>query len=187
MNTSTNGGGTRAGLLLNCLIERNRAFNQGGGSHSSTQQFCTVAGNRAVEGGGVYNALVRNSLVWDNRLLTGFPDNYNPGSVFSNACSFPLPPGSGNLAADPLFVARGAWPVAGDYHLQSEGWFWDMLGGTWVWADATSPCIDAGDPAAPLGDEAPCAPGDALSERADVNTRVNLGAYGGTSEASLAP
>jgi hypothetical protein len=39
--------------------------------------------------------------------------------------------------------------------------------------DVTSPCIDAGDPNSPVGDE-PEPNGD----------RINMGAYGGTTEAS---
>ena len=56
----------------------------------------------------------------------------------------------------------------------------------WAWDDATSPCIDAGDPSAALDEEIPCEDGDPLSERA-VNAAINMGAYGGTAEASLAP
>lgn len=42
--------------------------------------------------------------------------------------------------------------------------------------DVTSPCIDAGDPNSPVGDE-PMPNGG----------RVNMGAYGGTAEASKSP
>ena len=101
-------------------------------------------------------------------------------------------PGEGNIDADPLFVARGQWSedgvwAPGDYHLKSQGWSWDVLQGLWSWDDATSPCIDAGDPQWPLGLEASCEAGDPLSERGAVNTRINMGAYGGTEQASLAP
>jgi len=43
--------------------------------------------------------------------------------------------------------------------------------------DVTSLCIDAGNPAIPLGDE-PTSPD---------NVRINMGAYGGTAEASKTP
>jgi len=100
-------------------------------------------------------------------------------------------PGTGNIDADPLFVARGSWTDAGewlpgDYHLKSEGWSWDVLQNAWSWDDVTSPCIDAGDSSASMGDEMPCEAGDVFSERA-TNAQLNMGAYGGTSEASLAP
>jgi hypothetical protein len=95
-------------------------------------------------------------------------------------------PGEGNVDIDPLFVVSGYWDeagtpgditedtwIAGDYHLQSQAGRWDPIGEGWVIDDVTSPCIDAGDPMAPIGEE-PFANGGF----------VNLGAYGGTAEAS---
>jgi hypothetical protein len=100
-------------------------------------------------------------------------------------------PGLGNIDVDPIFVREGYWAdpnnlytevgpdvpeavwVAGDYHLQSQAGHWDRDTETWVFDDATSPCIDAGDPNGYLGDE-----------RFPNGGYVNLGAYGGTLEAS---
>jgi hypothetical protein len=103
--------------------------------------------------------------------------------------------GQGNIDADPLFVARGFWTDApsgavwtdGDYHLKSRGWTWDASRGAWTYYNATSPCVDAGDPGLLLGDEPPCEQGSPLSERAGANLRIDMGAYGGTPEASPAP
>jgi hypothetical protein len=111
--------------------------------------------------------------------------------------------GDGNIDADPLFVALGrltdassetsqvpalngrlGW-VAGDYHLKSQGWRWSSKDAEWVSDDVTSPCIDAGDPALLLLGEPLTSPKDATA--AVVNTRIDMGAYGGTAEASLAP
>ena len=72
-----------------------------------------------------------------------------------------------SLSRDPLFVH----PDAGDFHLRSRGG--SLHDGEWVADWATSPCVDAGDPAAPPGDE---------SE--PNGNRLNLGAYGGTAAAS---
>ena len=47
---------------------------------------------------------------------------------------------------------------------------------SWINDDVTSPCIDAGDPANPVAEE-PSPNGG----------RINIGAYGGTSEASKSP
>ena len=47
----------------------------------------------------------------------------------------------------------------------------------WVYDGVTSPCIDKGNPGAPLGEEA----------AGENNVRVNMGAYGGTVEASKTP
>ncbi len=95
-------------------------------------------------------------------------------------------PGEGNIDVDPLFVDPGHWDmkgtpqnvdddtwVTGDYHLKSQAGHWDRAAESWVFDEVTSPCIDAGDPNAPLGDE-PFPNGG----------YVNMGAYGGTAEAS---
>jgi len=91
-----------------------------------------------------------------------------------------------NIDADPLFVDPGYWDpngtaddpnddffVEGDYHLKSQAGRWDPNSDSWVRDDVTSPCIDAGDPNSPIGDE-PFPNGGV----------VNMGAYGGTTEAS---
>jgi hypothetical protein len=95
-------------------------------------------------------------------------------------------PGQGNIDVDPCFVDPGYWDpngtpddpnddfwVAGDYHLKSQGGHWDRATESWVRDDVTSPCIDAGDPNNPLGVE-PFPNGGV----------INMGAYGGSDEAS---
>jgi len=90
------------------------------------------------------------------------------------------------LNGDPLFATPSRWDpnelvstpvddfwVKGDYHLKSQAGRWDPNAGTWVQDDATSPCIDAGDPNSPIG-----------LEPFPNGGRVNMGAYGGTAEAS---
>jgi len=99
--------------------------------------------------------------------------------------------GQGNIKADPLFAGRGRWVdgkdpnltvraddpgavwVMGDYHLQSQAGRWDPRLCSWQQDLTTSPCIDAGDPATPVGREP--TPNGGI---------VNLGVYGGTVEAS---
>lgn len=63
--------------------------------------------------------------------------------------------------------------VDGDYHLISQAGRWNPKSQTWVRDDVTSPCIDAGNPMSPIGYE-PFPNGG----------RDNMGAYGGTVEAS---
>jgi len=92
-------------------------------------------------------------------------------------------PGEGNIDVNPLFASGGYWDttanrsggswVDGDCHLKSQAGRWEPGGGTWVIDDVTSPCIDAGDPNSPVGDEPQPNGG-----------RINMGAYGGTAEAS---
>jgi len=94
--------------------------------------------------------------------------------------------GPGNIDVDPLVVDPGYWDtngtpedpnddvfVEGDYHLRSQAGRWDVNSATWVQDDVTSPCIDAGDPNSPIGYEP--FPNGGI---------INMGAYGGTAEAS---
>ena len=91
-----------------------------------------------------------------------------------------------NLDVDPCFADSGRWDpngkpedpnddfwIDGDYHLKSEYGRWNPNTQTWVVDDVTSPCIDAGDPNMPVGDEP--FPNGVI---------INMGAYGGTKEAS---
>jgi len=76
---------------------------------------------------------------------------------------------NGNIDTDPLF----ADPNNGDYHLKSEAGRWNPTKQRWVYDEVTSPCIDAGDPNSSVG-----------LEPNPNGGRINMGAYGGTSEAS---
>jgi len=78
--------------------------------------------------------------------------------------------GQGNIDADPCF----ADPCNGDYHLQSEAGRWGPNIQSWVQDDVSSPCIDAGDPNS-----------DWTAELWPHGKRINMGAYGGTPEASM--
>jgi len=98
--------------------------------------------------------------------------------------------GFGNIDADPCFAELGYWEdpcntptnlwddfwVNGDYHLKSQAGRWNANSESWVVDDVTSPCIDAGNPGCPLGDES-----------APNGNRRNMGTYGGTAEASKSP
>ena len=109
--------------------------------------------------------------------------------------------GAGNIDADPCFVMLGRWDtndtpggvvddfwVAGDYHLKSEGWRLDMDFDPprWGYDYVTSRCIDAGNPGSALGGELLTIPGDPGHIWGE-NLRINMGAYGGTAQASMPP
>ena len=74
-----------------------------------------------------------------------------------------------NISVNPQFANA----TAGDYHLKSASGRWDPATLTWVKDSVTSPCIDKGNPATNCEAE--------LWPHGGV---VNLGAYGGTSQAS---
>jgi len=95
--------------------------------------------------------------------------------------------GEGNIDAEPYFAHIGFWDrnrtpedvtddfwVQADYHLQSEVGRWDPNSQTWVQDAVTSPCIDAGDPDS-----------DWTLELLPNGGRINMGAYGGTPQASI--
>lgn len=75
--------------------------------------------------------------------------------------------GAGNIIAEPLFFNGGA----GDFHLKSSTGRWTETG--WVPDDVKSLCINAGDPCDAIGNEPQPNGG-----------RINMGAYGGTGQAS---
>ncbi|MCX5643559.1 MAG: right-handed parallel beta-helix repeat-containing protein [Phycisphaerae bacterium] len=110
---------------------------------------------------------------------------------------------------DPCFVRLGRWEnaalikagvratrggsftglIEGDCHLQSEGWRWSpqpIHGSNWYYDIVTSPAVSAGDPMDSLGGELERVPDDPEG-RLGFNHAIELGAYGGTAQASLAP
>lgn len=161
--------------LSNCILSSNQATFMGGGiaceDGGFTLENCTFHGNASVLGAAVSapgsTAGMTNCIVYGNAgiPLFGITDvtHCNVEGGF---------PGEGNIDADPLF----ADPGNGDYHLKSEAGRWDHTAQAWVTDDATSPCIDTGHPESSVMDEPEPNGG-----------QVNMGAYGGTSEASKSP
>ena len=78
--------------------------------------------------------------------------------------------GEGNIDADPLF----ADPNNGDYHLHSQRGRYRPSTDEWILDHVTSPCVDAGDPAA-----------DPSQEPMPNGARIDMGAYGATPFASM--
>lgn len=79
-------------------------------------------------------------------------------------------PGIGNIDTDPLFADLDN----NDYHLQSKMGRWEPESQMWIEDGLTSPCIDKGDPASSVAEEP--APNGGV---------INMGAYGGTAQASM--
>jgi predicted outer membrane repeat protein len=183
-----------------------------GGNHQFVN--CTVTGNRTSNEGGIGGGIsygpdgssisyLRNSIVWGNTAgyrgndveLIGDPITFVMRLVVSdslvggdmNDVLDPFVRMSGKwLMTNPLFADNGHWDfsgtdsewtddvwVNGDCHLKSQAGRWDPNSQNWVIDDVTSPCIDAGDPNSPIG----CEP-------FPNGGRINMGAYGGTAEAS---
>lgn len=175
----------------NCLFVGNRTELNGtigfvGEANTLKISRCTIAGNTPVRHGsyGLGHSTVKmsESIVRDSSL---FPihDNENVDIQFSNILDGW--PGN-NINVDPMFSDPGYWDpngtaddpnddiwIDGDYHLKSQAGRYDSASQTWIRDDVTSPCIDAGDPNSPIG-----------LEPFPNGGRINMGAYGGTAEAS---
>lgn len=205
----TGGRGEQAGAILcdgadptiaNCLIVGNRATSPNGAAvwcrHSQAALTnCTIADNYAGTLGAALllidsDVTMTDSILWGDTpheiLATG---TSNPDIRYCGVEGWWAD--YGNIHADPLFARRGAWVDAndpdtardpqdpqavwrtGDYHLRSQAGRWDPDVQRWVQDQQTSPCIDAGLPESPVGHES-----------APNGKRINMGAYGGTAEAS---
>lgn len=125
----------------------------------------TVTGNEfgiASYAGG--NPDISNCILWDNI------DGDLFGCTATYSCVQQGVEGEGNIREDPLF----ADPEAGDYHLLSERGRFVPAHALWAFDAKTSPCVDAGDPTLDPG-----------AERMPNGGRINMGAFGGTPQASM--
>jgi len=152
-------------VIRNCVVVQN----YGSGIRAvrgAEITSCTAADNPGI-GIWISQGAVVNSIVWAN----GQRQLYNPDDNASvTYCDVQGGwPGTSNLDADPYFAA----PRSSDYHLKSQAGRWDTNSQSWVKDGVTSPCIDAGDPMLPIGHEP--FPNGGI---------INMGAYGGTAEAS---
>ena len=172
---------TNVPVLTNCIVAGNRLAGLNGGQ--PTLNNCTVTEN-VKDGINCGSAAIINSIVYFNGGKEVVVST-RAGASYSDVEGGIS--GEGNLKVDPLFAATGSWTdtgwVEGDYHLKSQGWRWDPQAGAWTSDSVTSPCIDAATPSAPLGNEPLTIPG--VPDSSVVNQAVDMGAYGGTSEASV--
>jgi predicted outer membrane repeat protein len=183
--------------VANCLFVHNRASDAGGAVYFApsrlTMTSCSFFGNTAPQGTGAaclerfYKGLGPYAKISNMILRDGGDEIHVTNAAQVDATYSNIQggwPGRGNIDVDPLFANPVAWSpntphdrnapyVAGDYHLKSQAGRWDPNSLSWVVDDVTSPCIDAGDPEAPVGEE-PEPNGE----------RINMGAYGGAAEAS---
>jgi parallel beta-helix repeat protein len=159
---------------------------------------CTLSGNY----GGVisYNGWdddpnndpgpsLTNCILWNNT-----PNEIPENSIVTYSNIQGDWEGDGNIDEDPLFANPGYWAhvndtsivvepndpnavwMDGDYHLKSQAGRFDPTTQCWVEDDVTSPCIDTGDPFSPV-----------MYEPYPRGCVINMGAYGGTEEASKSP
>jgi len=208
-NSAKNGGGIKNHLnssivLTNCTLSGNYA-NRGGGLFTTENSYsqlknCIFWNNSATKGAeiNIGNSKEPSTLAVSHSDIKGGQTQLyiDPNCVLYWEL--------GNIEVDPCFVEAGQWVdvndpnvivepndpnavwINGDYHLKSEGWSWDIKRNRWTYDDVTSRCIDAGNPGSPLADEPVTIPDDPNNIWGQ-NLRINMGAFGGTAEASMPP
>ena len=199
-------------FLTHCIFSGNSASEAGGGLHiflsNPTVTNCTFVDNSAEEGNAIASffyapdpGYVSKFQLINCILMDGGNEIWNQDSPIDisycniyGARAGVYDPGEaviwgeGNINIDPLFARLGYWDdkgtressddvwVEGDYHLKSQAGRWDPASESWVVDDVTSPCIDAGDPNSPVA-----------FERFPNGGVINMGAYGGSAQASQSP
>jgi len=144
-HSASSGGGVQGSTMNNCMVFANTSV-MSGGCDFATLNNCTVFGNSATNfAGGSRYGTHKNSIVWGNA-APSLP-NWDHGT-FDHSCTSPLPAGTGNISADPLFVSINDLRLRGN-----------------------SPCINAGDNAnAPM-------PYDLAGTARIIARIVDMGAY----------
>jgi hypothetical protein len=190
--------------LVNCTIANNISGVTLTTKYSCVVRDCIIYGNQGSLTGGstatrgfvggvtaTYSIIEDYSRVGTNNLIDVDPCFVRTGSwegVITSYYGSHTSTRTGESASIPLY-AVGSTLVEGDYHLMSEGWRWnshEVHGSHWYFDPWTSPAIDAGDPTDGLREELERVPEDPEGQWG-FNHTINLGAYGGTVQASLAP
>ncbi|MBN2591545.1 MAG: hypothetical protein JXA96_16890 [Sedimentisphaerales bacterium] len=172
----------------NSIFIGNLATNDGGAVYLYPYDYLieitnfTFAGNSALYGKAIFSYCdlkISNSILYNGGQYEIFSyatniEVYNSNIQNDQAAIYYHPRaklvwGDGNIDTDPLF----ADPNNGDYHLKSQAGRFDLNTQSWIIDSNTSPCIDAGDPNSSIG-----------LEPFPNGGYINMGAYGGTSEAS---
>ena len=202
-------------VLSNCIFSSNKAISSGGGIYNRGGRAiltnCTFVQHSSQNGNALgcdeyyfrpyslpdSNLELINCILWnggneiwnnDSSIVNiSYSDIQGGQASIYDPCEAIIW-GEGNIDVDPDFVRAGYWTqpsprqpnssvwIEGDYHLKSEAGRWDTLSESWVTDNLTSPCIDAGDPNSPVA-----------FEPEPNGGRINMGAYGGTAEASKSP
>ncbi len=184
-------------VMSNCIFIGNLSESSGAGLSTYGNvdlEKCTFNGNWAKQNSAIsqYSSSIlniSNCIIWNGQ--DSISDSNSSTLTVSYSDIQGGWEGEGNIDLDPLFANPGYWAdatdpnivvepenpnavwVEGDYHLKSQAGRWNPNTQSWVQDDVTSPCIDTGDPNSPIG-----------LEPFPNGGYINMGAYGGTSEAS---
>jgi len=136
------------------------------GTSPTLENLTIVSNTYGVEAYTDADPLVRNCILWKNT----DSDLFGCQARYCCVDRREQTGGPGNFSADPLFVN----PQQSDYHLRSTRGSFLIEYSFWILDELASPCIDTGDPFS-----------DVRNEPLPNNDLINIGAYGGTSFASL--
>jgi hypothetical protein len=179
--------------LFNCTIANN-----------ATSVALLPANTRGIESTRIHNCIIYGNTNGQQQILANALPSGGLGSLESRIdhsliqgwyghASAPPALWTTNFEGDPCFVQPGRWEgdvlIEGDYHLKSQGFRWterEIHGSHWYFDWQTSCAIDAGHPMDTLRDEPERGPDDPEGFWG-VNHAIDCGAYGGTSQASMAP
>jgi hypothetical protein len=166
------------GRIMNCLVAGNGPMGDAIASpiwecHGLIKN-CTVAGNLLGIRVGEGTTIIENCIIYDNFSWQISVDSQGTVNILYSNVEGGLNGiygdgivnwGPGNMDTDPCFAD---W-----YYIKSQAGRWNPNEGRWTIDEATSPCIDAGNPMSPIG-----------LESFPNGGRINMGAYCGTAEAS---
>jgi len=187
-------------IIENNIIARNLTYEDGGGI-SGWYSRAYIIGNTIVNnsthhnGGGIDSFENHEIILLNNIIYANTPTDLSGIQLsqvhYCNISQEGFAGTNNNIYADPLFVnpdpnsntidnfiENGDFDGAMQYlkacyHLKSQAGRYEPNNKTWVIDKETSPCIDAGDPMSPIG-----------LEPFPNGGRINMGAFGGTIEAS---
>jgi hypothetical protein len=145
---------------------------------------------------GSGKATVVNSIIWDCPTSFDLADSPYTGDRGSHAtvlycdvkgttsvsANSTLTWGAGNINIDPQFANMSSH----DFHLKSQAGRWDATAKRWVTDAVRSPCIDAG--TSYLVDDPKYRYSGLIDWRGELwphGAKINMGAYGGTAQASM--
>ena len=162
--------------------------------YTVTLENCSIGHGSAHGDGGAIIArsgelIIKNSILWTNEITgsgsgkeiyvtgasTTVSNQYSiytgTNSTYVTINSGTVNWGPGNNTSNPLFASSS------DLHLQSTAGRYDPATQTFVTSDVlTSPALDTGDPGSPFA-----------REPAPNGSRINMGAFGNTAQASKTP
>ena len=151
-------------VLKNFIIKNNFVAVFIAGSSPTISNLTVIDNVFGIEASANSEPDISNIIFWNN----SYSDLFGCRAQYSRIDD--VGAGPGNINSDPFFVD----PENGDYRLRSNrGRYWPEHD-IWVLDRLTSPCVDGGDPNAVL-----------LNEPMPNGERINMGAYGGTLQASL--